>query len=470
MPPQVSKPQLSLVQEQLIAAFMALLDDAAPLEDPAELEQLAGTALVGLEQPGLPAHVVCAVLEAIEARRDPAAAGMLAALAVLAVEPLATRARAGGERLAAQCIASPAAAGLGTLAVVEAVRVEGGGVELLVATLRRPGTDAVQAAILGVEHERSGGALVLCGLAPAAPFKHARDLLDGVGCASAPEPVTADELAARALAAARRSIEQEIALGHESGPAWPIVSRALTGDPAGLPRPAVEAPGQDDDTELVVDAVEDEAGFQRVMELLLDELEAHARATYPPGDVVWQHGDFVASTMLQWKGDYGDGRLGRWTREDLAEYLLDYFPRKVTVYEETLDAVPDCVRAFLGFLEARGSLSGDPLEQLEHALGEFSDEFHERAGAPSHWGLAKSMTMQMIAEGVDPAEPGALETWMADFNARPRPVREALLAPAAHRMMDGAGRRPPTKSHTSQQQRAGQRKAQRSARKRNRRR
>jgi hypothetical protein len=464
MPPQVSEAQSEILHEQIVPAFLQMLDDAPPLEDPAELEQLAATVLVALDQPELPVDAVSAVLAGIEARRDPDAAGVLAAIAVLAGEPLAAQARAGTKRLVGDGITSPAAAGLGTLAVKEAVRIEGAGVELLIALLRRPGAREVQAAMLAIEHEHTGGALVQCALAPPARFHDARELLDGVDGASAPEPLAPGELAARAAAAARHAVEREIALGHEAGPALPIVSRALTGDPAGLPRPVVLAPWEDDDPELIVDAADDEDGFQRVMEMLLAELEQHAKATYPPDSVVWQHGDFVASTMLQWKGGYQDGRLGRWTGADLAEYLLDYFPRKVSVDDDTLAAVPECVRAFLGFLDERGSLAGDPLEELEHALGELRDEFHQRARDSTHWGIAKSMIMQMRTEGLDPSAPGALDTWITDFNTRPHQQRDQIIGPAADRMAHAAGPRAP------KPQRAQQRKAQRTARKRNRRR
>jgi hypothetical protein len=183
------------------------------------------------------------------------------------------------------------------------------------------------------------------------------------------------------------------------------------------------APWEDDDPELTVDSADDEPGFQRVMEMLLAELEQHAKATYRPDSVVWEHGDFVASTMLQWKGGYHDGRLGRWTRADLAEYLLDYFPRKVSVDHATLAAVPDCVRAFLGFLDDRGSLTGEPLEQLQQGCEQLRDEFHQRARDRSHWGLAKSMVMQMHAEGLDPGAPGALDAWITDFNTPPPAAR-----------------------------------------------
>jgi hypothetical protein len=470
MSSDVSEVQSELLREQIVPAFVAMLDDAPPLDDPAELEQLAATVLVALEQPEMPAEVGSAVLEAIEARRDANAAGVLAALAALAPEPVAARSQASTERLAGEGIVSPAAPRVGMLAVEEAVRIDRPGAELLVVFLRRSGAQDVQAAILAIEHQETGGALVECALTPPAPVAEARDLLDGVDGGAAPQPIAPDELAARVVAAARRAIDQEIALGHEAAPALPIVARALTGDPAGLPRPAVLAPWEDDDREPIVDVAADEEGFHRVMGKLLDELEEHAKATYPPDGVVFRHGDFVASTMLQWKGGYANGRLGRWTRADLAEYLLDYFPRKVSVDDETLEVVPECVRAFLEFLDARGSLSGEPLEQLEQACEALREEFEVRARDSTGWGSAKSMVMQMLAEGVDPSAPGAFDAWMADFNARPREQRDAIVGPAADRMTHGAGLRPVAGPNTPKQQRAERRKAQRTARKRNRRR
>src|SRR3954452_2825607 len=116
----VSEARLEVLHEQIVPAFVAMLDDASALDHPAELEQLAATVLVPLEQPETPAAVAAAVFEAIEARRDAEAAGVLAALAALAAEPLAAQAASGAERLAGDGIVS-AAAGVGMLAVQEAV-------------------------------------------------------------------------------------------------------------------------------------------------------------------------------------------------------------------------------------------------------------------------------------------------------------------------------------------------------------
>jgi hypothetical protein len=390
MPSQISEAQSQILYEQIVPDFLAMLDGAPELEDPAEVEHLAAALLVPLEQPGSPPEIGFAVVEAIAARGDTVAAAVLAGLAVLAAEPLAAEARASAQGLTGEGVVSPAAAGVGTLAVQEAARIQSKGAELLVALLARPGAQNVQAAILGIEHHDTGGTLVECALTPPAALDEARQLLDGPN-GTVTHQIGADELTDRVIAAARRAVEQETVLGGEAGLALPVVSRALTGDPAGLPRPALEAPWEQDDPELIVDAAADEEGFHQLMDQLLDEFEQHARASYPPDGVVWENGDFVASTMLQWKGGYDDGRLGRWTQADLAEYMLDYFPRKVSADDDTLAAVPECVRAFLGFLAVRGSLSGEPLEQLEDACEELRDEFLECASDGSNWGLAKSM-------------------------------------------------------------------------------
>lgn len=172
--------------------------------------------------------------------------------------------------------------------------------------------------------------------------------------------------------------------------------------------------------------------------------------------------------MLEWKGYYGYGRLGRWTCDDLPEFLLDYFPRKVSVHDETLDDVVDCVVALLGFLEQRQSLSGEPLDMLEHACEELRHDFRARAADPSSWGLAKSMVMRMFAEGIDPNDFDAVERWTTSFNERPTAERDAIIGGASKRMLaqfqsPTAGPRGKTPA------RQARRKSERAARKRNRR-
>ncbi|MFZ0377662.1 MAG: hypothetical protein WCD11_27740 [Solirubrobacteraceae bacterium] len=471
MPSNVTEVESEVLQRQIIPQFLEMLGDKSSLSHPAQLEHLAATLLIPLEQPEIPAEVGAAVVRTLEARRDATSAGVLAALGGLAAQPLADQAREGVRRLAEEGVESPSTSAIGTLMVGEAMRIEhvSGEAEVLAALLVRDDGNEVQAAIFGIEHRETGGALVECVLAPPAPVDEARDLFDALDGAAPPQPIDPQELTRRVIAAAHRSIKARFALSADAGPALPIISRTLTGDPHGIPRPDIMAPSELDDPELVVDAAEDEREFQRLMDLLLDELEQYVRANVPPESAAWQHGDFIATTMLQWKGGYDDGRLGRWTSADLAEYLLDYFPRKVTVDPETLDAVPECVKAFLAFMQARGSLSGEAFEVLEQALDALGKEFKTHAQDNSRWGLAKSMFMQMQTDGVDPSQPDAIDAWMGDFNSRPREERDAIIGPAADRMAETAGIRRPN-GNRAPKPKTQPRRAQKAARRRNRRR
>ena len=57
--------------------------------------------------------------------------------------------------------------------------------------------------------------------------------------------------------------------------------------------------------------------------------------------------------------------------------------RKVAVDAETLDGVPEGVKAFLAFTQARGSPAREPLEAFEHALDLLGEEL--KTHAPDRW-------------------------------------------------------------------------------------
>jgi hypothetical protein len=367
--------QLEVLRDQLVPEFAAMLGGEPLSEDPAELERIAATLLVPLELPGMPPELAGAIFGEIERRGDSGAAGLLSAVAAIAGEPLAGLARAAAGRLAHEGIVSPVADRLGALAVREALRIDGPDAELLLALLGRPDTPGAQVAIFVIEHERNGGALVECVLTAPRSDAEARGLIDertaGRGTRLS---IDAAELVGRIVAAMGRSVEVGVALGPDAAIALPLIARALTGDPHGLPRLQTIPPWEDDDEELIVDAAGDEERFDEVVKLLLGELGEHASALTLSSGAVRRDLGLVASTMLRWKGCFGDGILGRWTVADVGEYLLDYFPRRVSADEDARSAAPECAVVFLRFLDGRGSLSGEPLERLEEACRELSAE------------------------------------------------------------------------------------------------
>jgi hypothetical protein len=180
--------------------------------------------------------------------------------------------------------------------------------------------------------------------------------------------------------------------------------------------------------ELVVDyAADPEACYATIGELL-EEYEAYLEEQHAscPDCPVWRSGNFIAGSLLEWKAVYSDGRLSHWTRADIAEYLLDHFPRKISAGREVLADTPACVRDLIYFLSDCGTLSGDALDELATAGEELYDQFLAANRDRRNWGLAKSFVMDAhpsldgpgLGEGPGPI--AASRTVRASVGGRPR--------------------------------------------------
>lgn len=436
------------------------LDEFSAPEGPADLELLALDLIAPFADPEMPGDAVSLVVAALAERGDELAAGILSAMAELAPEPLSALAGDACGRLAASGIVSPHAEHVGALEARECYRTElgGGEAEVLGALLQRPGTAEAQAAVIFVEHEPCGGVIVEGLLGGPEDPEAVRALLSrphrDVGPA---EPVGAAEFAEALAGALGHMVEHWIELPAGALPPLFVLERALAGRPGRWPRPVLGRPEEGDDEDV-------EAPLHSQADALVEEFAASLNGEDDAR--LLEHGQFVAGTMCEWKIGYADGRLERWTVAELDEFLLEWYPRKGDSQEETVAAAPACVTAFLRFLADSGRLSGDGIELLGAAVARLRGHFEREARDPRNWGPAKSMVMQMRAEGVDPSEPGALDAWVEDFNARPFPERDRALGPAGDRVRaaSAAGT-----SSRGADRREARRRASKAARKRNRR-
>jgi hypothetical protein len=135
-----------------------------------------------------------------------------------------------------------------------------------------------------------------------------------------------------------RSAEAGVRVSFDLGVAVPILARAVTDDAAAFAPAVVDgghelpvAPGDDDE-------------FVAASE----ELAEHLGEVCNGDAVIERSGPFVATTMLDYKWRYGDRRLGSWTTADLDEYLLDYFPHKVSGDRRLVVDTPSCVGGLHG--------------------------------------------------------------------------------------------------------------------------
>ena len=137
----------------------------------------------------------------------------------------------------------------------------------------------------------------------------------------------------------------------------------------------------------------------------------------------------AGEAAIHYKWAYVDGHLTRWRCEDLDEVYLELHPAKVMVDEEDLDDVLEEAKAFITFLDETGLLDpeSDPADVLVDHLDAIDGRFRKNMADISRYSFGKRLWTSAQAEGVRMDDRASVEAFMADFNARPRAEREAIL-------------------------------------------
>ena len=136
---------------------------------------------------------------------------------------------------------------------------------------------------------------------------------------------------------------------------------------------------------------------------------------------------------LDWKRNYGDSRLTRWTPADVEEFLLGWCPRKLSASAEGAASIPDSIARFVEFLAHERLLSGGAAPpELARFARALAGRFRTEMSNPANFGLAKSMFAGANTDGVDVTDPDSLERWVEEFNARSFEERTELLGPSSY--------------------------------------
>jgi hypothetical protein len=191
---------------------------------------------------------------------------------------------------------------------------------------------------------------------------------------------------------------------------------------------------------------DDEAGFGRVRDRLLDGFGGWLKAQPGLDDAAAHDATIDAGIALDWKFGYGDGHLGRWTTGDVAEFLLSWCPRKLSVSQADSVSIPGSIAAFTDYLAAEGLLasgSASPARLRAAATGA-AGEFVTAMGDPANFGMAKSIFSSALAHGADPSDPAQLEDWVTRFNSLSDEERKAVLPDTAFSKGGAAERSAPT--------------------------
>jgi len=153
------------------------------------------------------------------------------------------------------------------------------------------------------------------------------------------------------------------------------------------------------------------------------------------------HGD-DGEAPIHYKWACVDGHLTRWTRQDLDEIYLELHPAKVMVEDDELDEVLEEAKAFIGFLDETGLLDPDSesADALVDHLDAIEKQFRLNMADVSRYSFGKRLWTTAQAEGVRLDDRASVESFMADFNARPIAERDAILGPGLPPRAPATGR------------------------------
>ncbi|MGH9135190.1 MAG: hypothetical protein ACRDZZ_14725 [Ilumatobacteraceae bacterium] len=177
--------------------------------------------------------------------------------------------------------------------------------------------------------------------------------------------------------------------------------------------------------------VDHEDEFHAARDLLIEEFEAWLEANRAPADADLA-GD--AGVFLDWRWSYSSGELDRYDDADVAEFLLEWCPRKVSAPPEAATGLCRSVAAFLEFMSATGRLEGGPARaaRLMTLAADLAPEVYEAMGDSTKFGMAKSMFAGMdldrLPESIDDLQ-AVLDQRMAEFNALPFEERRRRTDP-----------------------------------------
>ncbi|GAA1400814.1 hypothetical protein GCM10009613_58190 [Pseudonocardia kongjuensis] len=148
-----------------------------------------------------------------------------------------------------------------------------------------------------------------------------------------------------------------------------------------------------------------------------DQGYAEARSRLLEQFLVWarRHRVEVDTALVAAAVDYKyarDRRLGRWTRAQVADALGMWFPRKVTVLEP--DDVAPAFHALIDFLDDHDWFDPQsaPPDALHRQVLDSTPALHDGLADERNYDLGKFWGVQLHRNGIDPADPVAVQRFL----------------------------------------------------------
>lgn len=160
-------------------------------------------------------------------------------------------------------------------------------------------------------------------------------------------------------------------------------------------------------------------------EELIERFAVWARSHAPQADPA------DADVALDWKISYGDGLLTTWSVPDLAEFALEWCPRKLSMPASLVPGFLDSMGEFFLFLAGQGLLEGAGPEQLRSWCTRHAHDVERAMADPRNFGMAKSQFSGVGGLENPPEDQAGVESMMQRLQAMSPDEIDAVLGAGA---------------------------------------
>lgn len=126
-----------------------------------------------------------------------------------------------------------------------------------------------------------------------------------------------------------------------------------------------------------------------------------------------------AQLLVDYASDRGAGDPLRWSPRAVEIFLVDWAPRSAVIDDECVRWLPVVLDSFIGYAGRRAELPDAAVTAARQAVTDHAGDFAEQmATGASEAENAAQVARQLIADGVDPTDPAAVQAWLkARFSA-----------------------------------------------------
>jgi hypothetical protein len=120
-----------------------------------------------------------------------------------------------------------------------------------------------------------------------------------------------------------------------------------------------------------------------------------------------------AQLLVDYAADRGAGDPLRWSPRAVEIFLVDWAPRSAVIDDECVRWLPVVLDAFIGYAGRRAELPEAAVAAARQAVTDHAGDFAEQmASGASEAENAAQVARQLIADGVDPTDPAAVQAWL----------------------------------------------------------